>query len=236
MTCRLILVLALLTALQEARADGWYLSVAGGISRVDASALKRGYGQDASRYGDLSSRDITSAYFNQANGAWKASAGWKASKFVAAELSYSDYGAQRLGYHGTHRTCCGSLLPEPSETRDAQRGVTAWGVDLIGNLPLGADVEGIAGIGAARVQTKLSALVNSNLWGTDMKLPTSVSDQSSAARFMVGVKWSPFHPWAVRISYEYLSKVGSTFESDGRGDHTGRSWQQTIWAGVQRDF
>lgn len=222
----------------SAAAESLYVGIAGGVPRADGGALIEHYGQDAAYVPgrNFFYRSVRSSRYEDPNSAWKLFAGWKASRYLSVEVSYSDYGAQVLEYTGSRNSCCGRPFFDPLETRLGRRSVHANAFDLLGTYPIGS-FEVLAGVGVARVKTKLEADYTAvNPVGTTRAL-LSVSDRSVAMRFQLGVQWNVSSTWALRASAEHVNGTGSRFNVDGTdGEHTGRSRLQTAWLGLHRTF
>jgi opacity protein-like surface antigen len=214
-----------------AAAGEWYGGLAGGGTRGEASELEHDYPQDGPPV------QVSSSDFRESHGAWKAFAGWRPIHWVAIELSYADYGTQKLGYTATPITFA-HLIPQ--QTGDGRRSVKGWNGDILGFLPIATNMEGFVGIGIAHARVKLTTNFISYFVGLEPQpSPTtsSSSDTSTAARFSLGIAWIPSAQWSVRLGYEHLAKVGISFETGSvRGDHTGRSSQETLWLSMLRTF
>ncbi len=214
-------------------AADWYVGLAGGYSSADASKL----GSDYEQVGvGFVPRQITSSYSDQSHGAWKALAGWRALPYLGLELSYADYGSQTFGYTGV-RFDPGAPPPfiRVEQSRSARRSITAWGADILGIWPIAPGFEILAGIGVAKAKVELS------IEGTNRDslflTPVSSSDNSTntVARYSIGANWMPTTEWIVRVNYEYLDKVGQSYQR-GSDAGTGISAQQTLWLSVIRQF
>jgi opacity protein-like surface antigen len=214
-------------------AADWYVGLAGGASSADASRLGSDYEQVGAGFVP---RQITSSYSDQSHGAWKALAGWRALPYLGLELSYADYGSQTFGYTGVQFNP-GNPPPfiRVEQSRSARRTLTAWGGDILGIWPIAPEFEILAGIGAVSAKVELS------IEGTNRDslflIPVSSSDTSTntVARYSIGANWMPTPEWIVRVNYEYLDKVGKSYQR-GSDAGTGIAAQQTLWLSLIRQF
>jgi hypothetical protein len=211
-------------------ADAFYITAAGGYSWAQESRL-------ASRHESTLSFP-TSSGDSENHGAWRVGAGWFVLPRVAAELSYADYGKQRLSAEGVPSP---AFVPEVlSERRDSERKVSAVALDMVGHWPVHDHVTLVGRVGAAYGLVKLSGHVAAPGGFPFGSGPQDASfeerERSWAFHASGGVRWSDLWPtWDLEAALEYLGPVGSQFSDTSLGG-TGRSHQVTAWLGIVKRF
>jgi opacity protein-like surface antigen len=113
--------------------------------------------------------------------------------------------------------------------------VKAWGGDVIGTWPITSSIEALAGVGVVRARVNLTTDFTSS--GLFLTQTGNISESASGtkARGSLGANWTPFPSWMLRVNYEYLDAVGTSFQP-ARPQGTGRSTQQTVWLSVVKSF
>ena len=216
---------AALAASVPAMAEGWYLSVAAGITRVE-SGLAQAHAADFDSPSTVS--DSTR------EGAWRVGAGCVVTDVFAVELNYSDYGRQTLFVEGSPNPIV--FPPEVlSQSRSTTRKVSAIGVDVVARMPLRDTWSIVARAGAAYATVKSDSHVVAPAGFPFGNGPTdftaSSTDRSVVPRIALGAGFEPAPRWHVDAMYELLASAGSDFPGG-----TGRARQATGWLALSRRF
>ena len=216
-------------AAPAALAEGWYASVAAGMSRAE-NGLER---QHAIEFDSPSTVSVS-----REREAWRVAAGRLLGERFAVEINYSDYGRQTLFVSGSPNPI---VFPEEvlSQSRSSQRKVTAWGVDLAARMPLPNEWWVSARVGGAYVTVQLDSRTVAAAGFPFGSGPTDFSfnarDRSLVARMALGVACSPARGWDLELALEHLGSAGSEF-AVGAQDRTGRARQSSAWLALSRRF
>jgi opacity protein-like surface antigen len=213
---KIALACAALGALQAAEAAGerWYIGAGAGRSTTDAE-LAEGRRPPVPVV-PQSSRNA----FDRSDAMARIFAGYRFSPHVAIEAGYADYGSTRVETSFTAQRS-GTLLE--AGTMSATRDVRAFGIDLVGRLPVFDRFAILGRAGWASV--KADAEVATNLESTILAGPffsdggsglsRSASSRNDTVKLGAGLEWSPLDTLGVRLEWERLDRTGKPFPAFG---------------------
>jgi len=253
----LVLVTGAAFAVLDASASDWYAGIAGGISTSHSSELANDLVASRQRPTDLTlpvefNRLLTSETFSDGKkpGAWKVVIGRRLMPYLSIEASYADFGRRRFGYSGIPYLGLGPG-PRHGVTDTAERRATAWGADVLGNWPLNARFDLLAGVGVTRAKAAVSFEEHSRQVvfpgpvpvGPDFVTNWDSSQSNTRARWSLGADWRLAPGWTVRLSYERIQPFGTAFvfhrpslTNEPVTTGTGEAPQETVFVSLMRTF
>jgi len=156
--------------------------------------------------------------------------------WLAAEIAYGDYGAQRIEYRGRSFPI-GPPLFSHQFLVHATRKVKTFGVDLVGTWPPEGPVYLSGSIGAYRAKTtrdEVNEIIGNSVFPSST-LYSSYKDTSNVARYSLGAGWRLNPSCALTLSYEHLGEIGSEFPMF-TANATGKLSQSATWLGLTYRF
>jgi OmpA-OmpF porin, OOP family len=222
----LALALAACAALPAAaQQTPWYGAFSAGTAKTDHEFV-------TNREGAISNATNIRTDFDDKDGAWKATLGYRVNSWLALEVNYADYGSVRSD---TRFDVPGGLNGFGTVTID--REVKGFGVDGLVSAPLGDRFSVFGRVGAFRAETRASARIGGDTFFTDGTPGTERSNKSTetTVKYGVGVDWNFTPQFAARLEYERLDRVGKKFES-GQSGTTGEAAVDTLMIGALLRF
>lgn len=214
-----LLVIASLPA--AAQQSPWYLGLSAGQSRTGSEFITN---REEAIRGAI---NLQSA-FDDKDGAWKGTAGYRFTPNIAVEASYADYGSIRSDTRFqviNGATGAGGFVVD--------RSVKGFGADLVIAAPLGNSFSLWGRLGWLRADLKAQALLSGDIVFSDGTPGNSrsTSAKENVAKFGVGVDWSLTRQASLRLEWERLSNAGKKFAPDATGS-TGEADMDTWMLGV----
>jgi opacity protein-like surface antigen len=206
-----LLLLAMLARGADAAepATGWYIGASGGAAKHDVS---KGGAQDSIVVGfdfggfggGILNVPRTTLETDEDSTGWRGLAGYRFSRYLAAELEYLDFGTSNI--HETFVVDPGGILfPSPlTIENDFATDVSGPAVSALGLLPLGERFDLFLRVGVlfadAKVKTGHGELSISTLPDT-----TTYADRVWIGG--VGVDWNFAGRWSARLEYERSKEI-----------------------------
>ena len=198
----------------------WYAGISAGQSLTDDELVRN-------RESTITLGTDFATDFDDKDGAWKATLGWRLGPMLSVEVNYAD-----LGGHGTVTTFLGGdpLLPAAIAIR---REITAYGADVVLRAPIGDRFAIFGRAGAARARLAASAVLFGNVefTGGAGERERSTRVEETVGRFGVGVQWDFAPNLGLRAEWERYADVGKAFRVGGTGT-TGEADTDMVCAGL----
>ena len=169
--------------------NDYYLGIGAGTATLDIDAASRDAEADL-RGAGMTSPKVT---FDQQSTGYKVLGGYQAHKNFAVELYYADLGAYNFTFSKT----------TPAGTGSGSTKVSAFGVDVLGILPITESLSALGRVGPYRRDSKgnfASAGASSTL----------TSRLSTNIKYGVGLEWAAMTAVGLRFEYEYYDDPGQS--------------------------
>ena len=203
-----IATLLAVSAHAAAAAQGsWYAGASLGQSRTSDDLV-------ANRESTVVNGTVTGSTFDEKDTAVRLFGGYRLTRWLSLEASYSDLGAAHLA--------TGTLANDPpiAGTFFESRSVTGFGAGLVVSAPLGDRASIFGRVSAQRVRTQAEARLEGNIVFTngntgDRNRSTTVTE--TIATYAVGAEWMLNPALGLRLEWERWPKVGKAFAIGSSG-------------------
>lgn len=201
------LVVLAAAALPAQAQSPWYVGLAAGESKTSEDLVRN-------RESTITLASDLATDFDDRDGAWKATLGYRVNSWLAVELNYAD-----LGRHTTFTSFLGGDAPAPAAIA-LDREIEAYGIDAVFIAPIGPALEIFGRVGAARTSLDARQELFGNVvftGGDPNERVRTASQDETVTRYGVGGQWRFGRNLAMRLEWERYAEVGKAFRVGGSG-------------------
>ncbi len=166
--------------------------------------------------------------FDDKEGAFKATVGYRVNRWIGVEASYADLGSHRL-----LSRFLGGDPPAPAAI-ELTRDITGAGADVVVFAPLGRETVLFARLGLMRARLHARQALEGNVVFTNGNASERVRStvrNETIDHYGAGIEWAIDAQASMRLEWERYAKVGKAFEIGGSGT-TGEADTDTLMVGV----
>jgi len=217
----LALAAAAMPAFAQQPQTSWYGGFSIGQSKTDHEFV-------TNRESAITDAQNVGTSFDDKDGSFKATLGYRFNSWFSVEASYADYGSVRSE---TTFDVFGGNTGRGAVTID--REVKGFGIDALLAAPLGDRFSVFGRLGALRAETRARAILSGDTIFSDGTPGTERNNRTNetVVKYGVGLDWN-FHPnFTARLEYERADRVGKKFESGVSGT-TGEAAIDSLMVGV----
>jgi opacity protein-like surface antigen len=222
----IIALCSLAAAIPPAAAQsGWYGGFSVGQSRTSRDLV-------ANRESTITLASDFDTAFDDKEGAFKGTLGYRINRWIALEAAYVD-----LGSHRVSTRFLGGDAPAPAAI-ELSRTVTGAGADVVVLAPLGREAVVFARMGLVRARLKARQALDGNVvftGGDPSERVRSTVSNETIDHYGLGIEWAIDAQASMRLEWERYAKVGKAFQIGGSGT-TGEADTDTLMVGVVLRF
>jgi hypothetical protein len=191
----------------SAAEGSWYAGASLGQSRTSDDLV-------ANRESTVVNGTVTGSTFDEKDTAVRLFGGYRLTRWLSLEASYSDLGTSHLA--------TGTLANDPpiAGTFSESRSVSGFGAGLVASVPVWDRASIFARVSAQRARTQADARLDGNIVFTngdtgDRHRSTTVTE--TIATYAVGAEWMLTPALGLRLEWERWPKVGKAFAIGASG-------------------
>jgi OmpA-OmpF porin, OOP family len=222
----IIALCSLAAAIPPAAAQsGWYGGFSAGQSRTSRDLV-------ANRESTITLASDFDTDFDDKEGAFKGTLGYRINRWIAVEAAYVD-----LGSHRVLTRFLGGDPPAPAAI-DLSRTVTGAGAGVVVFAPLGSEAVMFARMGLVRARLKARQALEGNVvftGGDPSERVRSAVRGETVDHYGLGIEWAIDAQASMRLEWERYAKIGKAFQIGGSGT-TGEADTDSVMAGVLLRF
>jgi opacity protein-like surface antigen len=205
--------------------SGWYGGISVGQSRTSRDLV-------VNRECTITLGSDFDSDFDDKEGAFKGTLGYRLNRWIALEAGYAD-----LGSHRVLTRFPGGDPPLPAAI-DLTREITAAGADVVVFVPLGREAAVFARLGLVRTRLKARQALDGNVVFTggdpSERVRSNVRNETTD-HYGIGIEWAIDAQASMRLEWERYAGIGKAFAIGGSGT-TGEADTDTLMVGVVLRF